>query len=240
MSYFVLAFALTGVIAFIITELGDVPLNALFCKIIASFGFLLVFVAVVAEKSLADISPFYVGAVYFGNAPVLLLFLLGLIAGLIGDIVLGLRPLRPKEENEKLILSGMVSFSVGHVFYYAALLIIYQFSVYAIVIAAVMTVVIHFGGKILKLSFGRLHVASLAYTLILFLVFGQTLVNAIAQGFTVASTLMMVGAFLFALSDLILAQIYFGGKTAKGFIASNLGMYYAAQLLLAFSLFFLA
>lgn len=240
MSYFVLAFALAGVVAFIIAELGDVPLNALFCKIIASFGFILVFVAVIAEKSITDISPYYVGSVYFGNAPILLLFLLGLVAGLIGDIVLGLRPLRPKAENEKLILSGMISFSTGHVFYYVALLLMYQFSVYAILIAAVMTVVIHFGGKILKLEFGRLHVASLAYTLIVFLVFGQALVNAIASGFTVVSTLMVLGAFLFALSDLILAQIYFGGKTAKLFIATNLGTYYAAQLLLAFSLFFLA
>ena len=56
----------------------------------------------------------------------------GLVAGLIGDLLLGLRPLLPQEDNNELSLPDR-QFSVGHIFYYFALLSMDRFSVYPLI-----------------------------------------------------------------------------------------------------------
>ena len=93
----------------------------------------------------------------------------------------------------------------------------------------------------MKLNFGK-------FKWIVWL-YGSLLFSMIATGFTLALSqlfqnvtynMMFIGGVLFAISDLILSGTYFGENHEKPFdLISNAVTYYAAQYIIAFSLFFL-
>jgi hypothetical protein len=229
MVYMLIFIALILIGFYIYVELLDKPVLAFASKGLASFGFIALFGFSVIDTDAYQVSPLIVG-----------MFGLGLVAGLMGDLYLALRPMRPVSENHLIILFGTLCFAMGHGFYYSALLIYGSFTLWALVISAIITVVTFIGSKFLKLDWGPSKYPSLIYSFLVFLVAGQALLNAIETGFNPFSTIVFIGALLFGISDLILAQIYFG-KSAhdKKMIVLNLSTYYVAQVLLAFSLFLL-
>ncbi len=226
MIYLMLSLAVLLFVLYLYVELNHKPLHAFAFKGLASLGFIGVFtVSVVSNNT-------------FLNEPLIAaLFLIGLVAGLMGDLYLALRPLRPKEENHSIILIGTLCFATGHVFYYSALLLNGPFSLWAPLISLIVTIATFMASKLMKLNWGPSKIPSLVYSFLLFLVASQAFINALNDGFTPYGLVVLIGAVLFALSDLILAQIYFGNNTKKSFIVANLSTYYLAQILLAFSLF---
>jgi uncharacterized membrane protein YhhN len=168
-----------------------------------------------------------------------LLFVAGLIAGLLGDITLALRPLRPEQENRTIIFSGIVCFSIGHLFYLAALLRYADFQILAIPFAVGITGLVFLMSKLMKFAMGRLTIPTFVYSFLIFLMIGQAVFMPPAGASTTFSSIVVAGAVLFGISDLILAPIYFKGEKSPLFIGANLATYYAAQLLLAISLLFL-
>ena len=66
---------------------------------------------------------------------------------------------------------------------------------------------------------------------------------AVAAGimtcFSVSVILIVVGAALFLLSDLVLSLIYFEGNESRVLIVVNHVLYYVAQFLIALSLYYL-
>ncbi|PKL01005.1 MAG: hypothetical protein CVV56_04145 [Tenericutes bacterium HGW-Tenericutes-1] len=221
-----LSVGLVGLYIFIET-LGK-PLQSITFKGLASFGFIFLYViSVLSSKA------------YLSHPTVVFLFGLGLVAGLMGDIYLALRPLRPVDENHQIILIGTFCFMVGHTLYYSAIIINGSFSIWAIVISTIITITTFMASKLLKLNWGPSKIPSIIYSFFLFLVAGQAFMNGLSLGFNGFNSAVTIGAILFGISDLILAQIYFGGKTSNPFIILNLSTYYAAQILLAFSLYLL-
>jgi len=213
---------------YIFIETKNKPLPAIAFKGLASFAFITLFtISVLLSKA------------YTSNPIVVFLFSLGLVAGLMGDIYLALRPLRPYEENHQIILFGTICFAIGHLFYYGALLLVGQFSFWAIIISLVITVGTFLLSIVLKLNWGPSKIPSMMYSFLVFLVAGQAIMNGINFGFGGFNVAIISGAVLFGISDLILAQIYFGGKTSNPFIVLNLATYYSAQILIAFSLYLL-
>jgi hypothetical protein len=69
---------------------------------------------------------------------------------------------------------------------------------------------------------------------------GQSLFLAIDSQFSLFSVVLMSGALLFGISDLLLAPIYFKGEKRVSFVIANLATYYLAQLLIAISILFIA
>jgi hypothetical protein len=91
----------------------------------------------------------------------------------------------------------------------------------------------------MKLKMGKVQIPSYLYALLIFIMIGSTISNYIHFGDQHPGYLiMMIGAILFGLSDLILAPIYFQGMNQKKMIASNLITYYLAQILIATSILF--
>lgn len=223
----VLVLSILSVITYIIIEHMKKPLLALMVKGFASLSFISVFAASIH------------GRVQFIDKSVVSFVLLGLVAGLMGDLYLALRPLRPKVENEKIILGGILCFSTGHVFYLIALLSLSGFHLISIPISIVMTIVVIIGSKVMKFQMGIAKYPTYFYSLLIFLMIGQTIGHGIATDFGGFEILMVVGAILFGLSDLILAPIYYQGKDTKLLITLNLATYYAAQILIASSIYFL-
>ncbi len=161
---------------------------------------------------------------------------IGLLLGMIGDILLDLKVVY---KNDKIFLnSGMLSFGLGHLAYFTA------FSLYAnnlrtdlfmpimvaIASAIVLTIVIVLTSKKMKLDFGNYLWQTIFYTFILSFMTIYTLILAIVGG---AGWLLFVGMILFFLSDIVLSLQYFGGKLEnKLLIIVNHVLYYSAQIII--------
>ena len=175
-----------------------------------------------------------------GVATFAMLIMMGLICGLIGDILLDLK-IMYKESSSLYQHGGMVSFLVGHLFYLAALIIYFGFSWRPLVIALVLAVIIAAVSKfILKFNFAEHSINTYAYSFILSYMMTQACYAAITQGYTACTVLLAAGAILFLLSDLVLVMTYYDGKDSRPFIAVNHILYYAAQFTIALSILYFA
>ena len=239
MTFFIWCLTCYVVYGFILGEVQKKYLPAIILKGFASFGFVLMALSAIFERTNMELSSHYVGASFIPSIPIALLFVAGLVSGLLGDVTLALRPLRPIEENQTIILSGIVFFSIGHVFYFGALLLYGEFQILSIVFSVVVSAIIYLMSKVLKFQMGKLMIPSMVYSFLIFLMIGQVLFLKIYGDANVYLDVLLIGALLFGVSDLILAPIYFKGEIRKRFIISNLVTYYFAQMLIAFSILFM-
>ena len=171
------------------------------------------------------------------------LVLLGLMCGVIGDLTLDLKIVYKNNprHNDLFTFFGMAAFGVGHVLYIVAVAIYFGFSAWAILIAAALTALIFTVSLFLmKMQFGKFLIPSICYALLLTMFLAGTVVAGIYTAFTLPVILLIVGAGLFLLSDLVLSMIYFEGNEARVLIIVNHVLYYAAQFLIALSLYYIA
>lgn len=209
-------------------------------KALASLCFILLALFLSASK---------VGASYYGSYAITLL-IAGLVCGLIGDIVLDLKVIYPFHQN-KYLAGGMTSFSLGHIFYIAALILFASNEVELFASPHIIPLAIIAGGslilsfviwivsvKVLKLKFEKFTAMVNFYSFIL--LFTTALSSYLI--FVVSSLPMFVlaiGFVLFLLSDLVLSMQYFGGKQDdKKLIVINHSLYYAAQIIIATFIYF--
>ena len=172
-----------------------------------------------------------------------LLILVGLIFGLIGDIVLDLKIMYPKQGDSYFIF-GTSAFAIGHIFY-AFATVLYNLSVLqshlwwnllaSILIAIAATVGIVFASKKMGLNFGKMFYPVVGYSVILNFMFAFSVSIAI---FNPIFWIFAAGMFLFLASDLVLSMQYFGGRKEKSLIWINHILYYLAQVAIAVSLLF--
>ena len=170
----------------------------------------------------------------------------GLAMGLLGDIWLDFKYVF-KEHERIFTYAGFISFAIGHVFYILGIImtLAYPNLWYAYVAPLIFGLfcgaLVLLLEKPLKYVYGEYKTICFIYGTLLFTTFGVTAFLATYHHFTVVTyNMLFAGAFLFAVSDLILCGTYFGeGKERPVDIISNGITYYAAQYLIAFSLFFL-
>ena len=200
---------------------------ALLLKIITSFLFIAVAFASFMVNSIQEVTTFFA------------LIMMGLVCGLIGDIILDLKIIY-KESSSLYQHGGMVAFFVGHVFYLAALLIYFDFSWMAVVAALILAIIIICVSKfILKFNFAEHSIDTYAYSFVLSYMMTQACYAAITQGYTTSTVLLAAGAILFLLSDLVLVMTYYDNKDSKPFIVVNHALYYGAQYAIALSILYL-
>jgi len=168
-----------------------------------------------------------------------ILIFVGLVAGLIGDLFLEMMHSDKTKDKHTIIAFGTIVFLIGHLFYIAGLTIIGSFSYISIIIGLVMTIIVYIGSKVLKLKMGKLEILIIIYTLVIFIMIGQAIMNAFYLEFNTFSVVFMIGAILFGISDLLLAPIYFGDKETNPIVVANLSTYYFGQLLIALAIYFL-
>jgi len=236
-----------------IKEKGGETMNALSISlVIVSAMFAILFMAIrvwkggllaVMVKTLASLAFVSTGIIGIAvsdltNKVPLALIAIGLLCGMVGDILLDLKVVY---DNDKIYLNfGMLSFGLGHLAYFSAFtsLALTQISsvlvpvLVAVGAGIVLTVGTVVGGmKMMKLDFGKFLWQTVAYSFILTFMMTYTLVLAIMGG---GMWLTFVGLLLFFLSDVVLSTQYFGGQLSnKLFIVINHTLYYAAQIVLA-------
>ncbi len=182
-------------------------------------------------------SAFFVafGAVCYGaNATAFgKLILIGLVLGMIGDILLNLRNQFQGGMSMKVFALGVLAFLAGHILYIAALIQSCRTMLFlAVMLTAILSVLsipplmkrITAPSKGLKM-FGYVY---LVVVIAMFSCAVGVLVNA---GFTVANWVFVLGAFLFVISDFIMIYYTFGNKI-PALRVTNLLCYYVGQLLI--------
>lgn len=233
MEYFLLSLVVVLTTLFIIVRVKTGGLYGLFTKILASVGFVSLALYCSYVKGLKLVSFFIV---------------LGLIFGLIGDILLDLKIIYD-QHNDEYLNAGMLSFGIGHLMYMGAT-IVYSNSIFVqnintlflaligVGFAGIVTIFIAvFGEKILKLNFGKNKIQSLCYTFILSFMSAFSIVIALYKPVFLVFALGILFIFI---SDLVLSVQYFGDKKdSKLFTILNHAIYYIGQIAIAFSILFI-
>lgn len=171
------------------------------------------------------------------NSKFSLYIFLGLIFGLIGDVLLNLRYVFTKI-GQKVFLAGILAFLIGHVLYLLALLPKAQHTLICVVTGLILS----FG--LLAYIFKTMDVKMAFKIFGVFYLSAVIVMTVIALGIAVFSPSLQaivyaIGAVLFTASDIVLIFNTFSGVTKFSLRITNLSLYYLGQLLIAFSLLLL-
>lgn len=160
---------------------------------------------------------------------------IGLFLGLVGDELLAMRFLRPARHNE-FFSAGATAFAAGHVLYIWALValsgarLISVLPVFIVGYAAALIYV-----RFRKVSAGRLTPCAIVYiALVVFM--GATACVAAVRSFSVGTLMFAAAGVCFAVSDCILCAYCYGSRKTKGMNIAIHATYYAAQLMIAWSI----
>ena len=203
----------------------------LLTKMLASFMFIAVgFVAIIVNQNDIFIS---------------ILVLLGLLCGLIGDVLLDLKVVY-KENNDIYLNSGMTAFFLGHLFYFVAMIAYTNGTINllfpiitSLAVAAIFVPAIILGGrKFMHLNFGKFIWQTAIYTFILIFLSVFCLYLTIID---IKFLLFAIGVILIFASDFVLSFNYFkeGNENKAILVLLNHLIYYAGQIVMASALFFL-
>lgn len=161
--------------------------------------------------------------------------MIGLIFGMIGDILLNLRFVVSEDKGQKVFLLGIVSFLIGHILYLAALVPLATHkgvcALIGTILAATLLAYI-FKTMDVKLAFKIFGVFYLGAVIIMTVMAID--VAMVVQNFR--SIEYAIGAVLFMVSDIVLIFNTFSGKTRFSMRITNLSLYYIGQLLIAMCL----
>ena len=195
------------------------------------------YVAAVCLKGLASLCFVLLGILAGSSAPIARLIVIGLILGLIADVMLNLRYVF-KEKGQLVFLVGILVFLSGHILYLAAVLPISGKWLICLIAAAILTaflmwwILSKITAKRAFKIFGIVYIGAIVFLNC------AALANLIVQSSTFTG-LFAIGAILFLVSDVVLILNTFGGKTRFALRVTNIGLYYIGQMLIAVSLMFL-
>lgn len=162
--------------------------------------------------------------------------MIGLIFGMVGDILLNLRFVVGEAKGQKVFLLGIVSFLVGHILYLAALIPLTGHVGACVciggVIAAMLLAYI-FKTMDVKPAFKIFGVFYLGAVIIMTVIAVD--VAIVMQN--IRSIEYAIGAVLFMVSDIVLIFNTFSGKTKFSMRIANLSLYYIGQMMIALCLY---
>ena len=229
MKFVLLGLTIFFTLLFIVVRVTKGGLAGLFTKILASFSFMTLAVFGLATNAGNKVAGFFL--------------ILGLLAGFVGDVVLDLKVIYP-DHNNQYLNTGMLSFGVGHIFYFVSAILLSQGRVELLIpliaagiIGFIFPPAITIGGqKFMKLNFGKFFWQTLAYS------FELAFMSTLLICFTIQNSLFLLfalGIVLILASDLFLSINYFqeGQANNKPVVALNHIIYYAGQILIALFIF---
>ncbi|MBO7676253.1 MAG: lysoplasmalogenase [Erysipelotrichaceae bacterium] len=163
------------------------------------------------------------------------LFLIGLIFGMIGDILLNLRYVFPKN-GQKIFLVGILAFLIGHILYLVALIPSAQHLWIFVALGAIAA------AGLLAYIFKTMEVKKAFKIFGVFYLGAVFIMCSIAIGIAIfapspRSIVYAIGAILFTASDVVLIFNTFSGVTRFSLRITNLSLYYLGQMLIACSMF---
>ena len=186
-------------------------------------------------KGLASLMFVIIGVIGFnacGGGSFAVKLLVGLIFGMIGDIVMNLRFVLKDGMGQKAFLGGILAFLIGHILYLAALIPNAPHVWVSILIGALLAaglLIYIFKTMEVKKAFKIFGIFYLGAVIIM-----TVMAIDIAIFVPSAQTIMYaVGAVLFTASDIVLIFNTFSGTTRFSMRITNLSLYYIGQVLIA-------
>lgn len=163
------------------------------------------------------------------NLSFMWLMFLGLVLAMLGDILL-----------IDYFVVGAILFGTGHVFFFLSFCMISGFSIRDLIIGAIIFVLafllIEFYSNF---DFGGMKILVIVYALIISLMMGKALSNMFCKNNLLIYSVILLGAGLFFISDLMLMFYLFAGR-AVVFDIICLATYYPAEFILALSIYLVA
>lgn len=213
--------AIATAILFSVLRVTHGGVVSLLTKTLASFCFVALGVVVAFSNRNIDVAMYVV---------------LGLISGMIGDILLDLKSVDQTRGNSYLNY-GMFAFGVGHVFYvlFAGTIVGKNVATELLIAGtfalAFTAIVVFFSNKLLGLTLGKFLAQASIYAFFL------TFAAAFAVALSVSVSFLWpfaIALVCFWASDLVLSLMYFGGKEKSVVLSlSNHVLYYGAQIVIA-------
>lgn len=161
----------------------------------------------------------------------------GLLLGLLGDQLLAMRFLRPKQHDMFFALGG-VAFALGHAVYISALLSLGSFSLCLAAMVMLAGLVLSGLYSLLRRpDAGRLQLPGMLYIALVVAMCAIACASAAAEA-NAGRIMFAVGAGCFVVSDNILCAYCFGNKREQYMNSAIHLTYYAAQLLIGLSMAF--
>lgn len=198
------------------------------------------FVIAVILKGLASLMFVLLGyecSKVIGNTEFHKLVKIGLILGLIADILLNLRFVF-KAKGKIAFLVGILVFLSGHILYLCALIPTVNNVILPLVIGIVLTAII------IKWIFTQIEAAKAFKIFGIFYIGAIVIMNCFAFANLIQDPsntryiIFTIGAVSFLISDIVLILNTFGKTTKFSLRITNLSLYYIGQLLIAYSLLF--
>lgn len=167
------------------------------------------------------------------------LIVIGLVLGLVGDVLLNLRNVVSEGASMKVFAVGILAFLSGHFLYIAALI---RENVGIVPWALAATAVISVIGipplmRSITAPSKGLKIFGYVYLVVVIAMFSCAAVLLWKNGIGTLTLLFAIGALLFMVSDFIMIYYSFG-KKIKPLRAINLLSYYVGQLLIAIAILF--
>ena len=162
------------------------------------------------------------------------LIVCGLVVGCVADVLLNLRMVF-SEKGQLIFLVGILVFLIGHILYLAAVMGMSSSLAVCIAAGVVLT-------ALLMIWIFRRITAKTAFKVFGVVYIGAImLLNCVAVGNLITSlsaftAVFAAGATLFLVSDIVLILNTFGGEFRQSLRNTNISLYYAGQILIAFSL----
>ena len=195
------------------------------------------YVPAVVLKGLASACFVILGLLTSPGTQTAKLIVAGLILGCIADVLLNLRYVFEKK-GQLIFLVGIAVFLSGHILYLAAVMRGAKHWWISLIAGALLT-------ALLMVWIFRRITAKKAFKIFGVVYIGAImLLNCVALGNLMAApsaftALFAAGSALFLVSDVVLILNTFGKETRQSLRVTNIGLYYAGQLLIALSLLFL-
>lgn len=162
------------------------------------------------------------------------LVMIGLILGLIADVMLNLRFVF-KNKGKLVFLVGILIFLSGHLVYLAALWPKCLNTELALIVGAILSVIIliwiftKIEAQIAFKIFGVFYIAAIV-------IMNSVAFKVLLESYSVGRLVFAIGALSFLISDIVLILNTFGKETKLTLRITNLTFYYIGQLLIALSL----
>ena len=170
------------------------------------------------------------------------LIIMGLVCDVVGDFALDLKVTYLEtnvRHSDLYTFMGMGAFGVGHILFIIAIGIYFGFSPWSVLIAFGLGTCVFCAGKFLmKLDFGKFIVPVAVYCFLLSFFIVVSVTAGLIASFGTTVTLLICGSSLFLCSELILSLNYFDGNESRFIIVLDHTLYFAAQFLIALSLYY--
>ena len=155
--------------------------------------------------------------------------LIGLILSALGDLFLGLSHHAPIKDNP-ILLGGIFTFALAHIAFIISFIMLDQFSLFPLMVIPLLIAGVFVRTTAsTRFDFGKLRLPVILYSFII----STMLVMALSTGIP----FVVIGASLFAVSDIILSFSFIYRSKYPILSVCNLLIYYLGQLFLALFLF---